>query len=152
MGISVKINGYYFTGLQYDSKRVLPNYILNLRLHVFHVQEFYSSLEDFDNGVKRIYTVFFFLHFAHHLSIFRHQNTTFRKSALLPSSSRIHLTCCTPIIQLFSVTEHHRNTKLGFEKTSWEQNLSAGDNRKMLQNKFKMTTKPKEWGLKHTTN
>jgi len=31
MGISVKINCYYFTGLQYDSKRVLPNHMLNVR-------------------------------------------------------------------------------------------------------------------------
>jgi hypothetical protein len=51
MGISVKINCYYFTGLQYDSKRVLPNHIPNLRLHVFHVQVFYSPLQDFDDGV-----------------------------------------------------------------------------------------------------
>lgn len=51
MGITVKINFYYFTRLQYDSKRVLPNHMLNVRLHVVHVKVFYSPLEDFDNGV-----------------------------------------------------------------------------------------------------
>lgn len=67
MGITVKIKFYYFTGSHYESKRVLPNHMLNVRLHVFHVQVFYSPLEDFDNGVQRIHIIFFFLHLSHHL-------------------------------------------------------------------------------------
>jgi len=67
MGITVKIKFYYFTGLQYDSKRVLPNHMLNVRLHVVQVKVLHSPLEDFDNGVQRIYTIFFSLHLSHHL-------------------------------------------------------------------------------------
>jgi hypothetical protein len=51
MGINVKINCYYFTGLQNDSKGVFQNYMPNVRLHVFHVQVFYSPLPPGDNPI-----------------------------------------------------------------------------------------------------
>ena len=46
MRISAKINCCYFTGLQYNSKRVVPNYMLKVRLPV-NVQVLHSSLEGF---------------------------------------------------------------------------------------------------------
>ena len=57
-------------------------------------------------------TVFFSWTLSVVCRFFRHWNTTFQKPGLLPSSSKMRLTCWTPQIELFSVTGYYRNTRL----------------------------------------
>jgi len=95
MGRRVNINRYYFTGLQYNSKRVLPNYLQNVGFLV-NVQAFYSSLE----ALKAEYNIFiqstFILYLAIVYRFLDTKKTTLRKSALLPFSDKMHQTYWNP--------------------------------------------------------